>query len=117
MSRRAGWLLLVVPLLLAGSYAVRFALMEEASWVGVCAQQADVWQCQVRALLGWLIHFRVIAAAALLAAVLGFLLPRAAGWWLALAGLLLAVPALVLYSASLAVFAVVLAGLRLVRRS
>lgn len=38
-----------------------------------------------------------------------------AGWWLAFLALVFAVPALVLYTASIAVFALVLAGLRLVR--
>ena len=38
-----------------------------------------------------------------------------AGWWLAVLALVFAIPALVLYTASIAVFAVVLAGLRLVR--
>ncbi len=42
--------------------------------------------------------------------------PARAGWWLAVLALVLAVPALVLYTASIAVFALVLAGLRLVRR-
>jgi hypothetical protein len=108
-------LLLVLPLWLAASYGVRFALMEDAQWVGACVEQAARWECQARAGLGYLIHFRVIAWAALVAALAGFLLPGRAGRALAGLGLLLGIPALVLYSASLAVFALVLAGLRLVR--
>lgn len=118
MTRRSALiLLLLVPLWLAASYGVRFALMEDAKWVGLCVEQAGLWQCEVRSALGLLIHFRVIAGAALLAALVAFFLPRSAGWWLAVLGLLLALPALVLYSASLAVFAVVLSGLRLVRKA
>ncbi|MNP86392.1 hypothetical protein D3C76_1866020 [compost metagenome] len=49
--------------------------------------------------------------------MLAQLLSARAGWRLAVLALVFAIPALVLYSASIAVFAVVLAGLRLVRRS
>ena len=84
-------LLLFLPLWLAASYGVRYGLMEDAQWVGLCAAPGAFWQCQVRSLLGLGIHFQVIA-------------------WSGL-GL-----ALVLYTASIAVFAVVLAGLRLVRQ-
>lgn len=109
-------LLLALPLWLAACYGVRFALMEDGQWVGLCAEQAPRWECQVRAALGWLIHFRVIAGAALAIAVVAFFVPARAGRVLAALGLFLALPALVLYSASLAVFAVVLSGLRLVRK-
>lgn len=108
-------LMLALSLWLAACYGVRFALMEDGQWVGLCAEQAQRWECQARAGLGWLIHFRVIAGAALALAVVGFCMPARAGRVLALLGLFLALPALVLYSASLAVFATVLAGLRLVR--
>ncbi|MNC79085.1 hypothetical protein D3C75_1314620 [compost metagenome] len=67
--------------------------------------------------MGLMIHFRVIAWTALGLALLAQLLPARAGWRLAVLALVFAIPALVLYSASIAVFAVVLAGLRLVRRS
>ena len=53
--------------------------------------------------------------AALGAALLGFLLPGRKGSVLAVVALLFALPALVLYTASLAVFALVIAALRLVR--
>ena len=108
-------LLLVLPLWLAASYGVRFALMEDGQWVGICVEQAARWECQARAGLGYLIHFRVIAWTALVLAVLGFIAPGKAGRVLAALALFCASPALVLYSASLAVFAVVLALLRLVR--
>ncbi|WP_137971449.1 hypothetical protein [Pseudomonas sp. F(2018)] len=108
-------LLLVLPLWLAASYGVRFALMEDGQWVGTCVEQAARWECQARASLGYLIHFRVIAWTALVLAVLGFIAPGRAGKALASLALFVGIPALVLYSASLAVFALVLAGLRLVR--
>lgn len=108
-------LFLLFALCLAASYGLRFSLMEDGQWVGLCAQQAARWECQLRSWLGWLIHFRVIAWLALGLSVLASLLPRRAGWFLAAAGLFCGIPALVLYSASLAVFAVVIAGLRLVR--
>lgn len=110
-------LLLLLPLWLAASYGVRFALMEDAQWVGLCVEEAARWECQARAGLGWLIHFRVIAGTALGLALLAFCMPGRLGWGLALLALLVGLPALVLYSASLAVFAVVLAGLRLVRQA
>lgn len=110
-------LLLLLPLWLAASYGVRFALMEDSQWVGLCVDEAARWECQARASLGWLIHFRVIAWAALAVALLAFVMPARSGRALAVLALLLGLPALVLYSASLAVFAVVLAGLRLVRKA
>ncbi|MBD9424885.1 hypothetical protein IB232_06085 [Pseudomonas sp. PDM15] len=108
-------LLLVLPLWLAASYGVRFALMEDGQWVGTCVEQAARWECQARAGLGYLIHFRVIAWTSLVLAVLGFIAPGKVGRVLAGLALFVGIPALVLYSASLAVFALVLAGLRLVR--
>lgn len=108
-------LLLALLLWLAASYGVRFALMEDSQWVGLCVDEAARWECQVRSSLGLLIHFRVIAWTALALAVLGFVIPGRLGWATALLALIVGLPALVLYSASLAVFALVLAGLRLVR--
>lgn len=117
MSRRLPLiaLALFLPLWLAASYEVRYALMEDAQWVGACVEQAQVWQCQARSVLGLLIHFRVIAWTALGLALLAQVLPARAGWRVAVLALVFGIPALVLYSASIAVFAVVLAGLRLVR--
>jgi hypothetical protein len=117
MSRRLPLLVLfiVLPLWLAASYGLRYALMEDAQWVGICADEALRWECQLRSGLGLLIHFRLIAWASLIAAVVAFFWPGSKGWRLAFLAVLLGIPALVLYSASLAVFAVVIAGLRLVR--
>ncbi|MFJ2447945.1 hypothetical protein [Pseudomonas sp. NPDC087626] len=108
-------LLIVLPLWLAASYGVRYGFMEDAQWVGICVDEANRWQCQLRANLGLLIHFKVMGWGALAAAVLGFVLPGRAGWWLAVLALVLGFPALALYNTGLAVFAVVIAGLRLVR--
>ncbi|WDY59301.1 hypothetical protein [Pseudomonas sp. PSKL.D1] len=112
MSR---WLLLFLALWLAASYGVRYGLMEDGRWVGLCAVPGEYWQCQVRAWLGLGIHYQVLAWAGLGAALLAQVVKGPAGWWLALVALAFGVPALVLYTASIAVFAVVLAGLRLVR--
>ncbi|MDZ5601360.1 hypothetical protein SJI00_00990 [Pseudomonas sp. RP23018S] len=108
--------MLALALLLAASYGVRYALMEDAQWVGLCAAADGPWQCAVRGGLGLMIHFQVLAWSALACAVVAQLLAGRSGRLLALLAVLLGVPALVLYTASLAVFAVVLAGLRLVRR-
>ncbi len=116
MSRRQwGILLLVVPLCFAASYYVRYAVIEEASWVALCQQQAASWICQLRSELGVWLYFQVLAWLALLCVVLAWLLPRTLGWWIGLLALLFAIPGVVLYSASLAAIALVLATLRLVR--
>ena len=108
-------LLVFIALWLAAGYGVRYGLMEDGQWVGLCAEPSAYWQCQVRSALGLGIHFRVIAWSALALALIAQVMPRKAGWWLAVVALGFGIPALVLYTASLAVFAVVLAGLRLVR--
>ena len=108
-------LLVLVAVGLAASYGVRYGLMEDGRWVGLCAVPAEHWQCQVRATLGLWIHFQWIGWSALALAVISQLVSGRAGKWVAALALLAGLPALVLYTASLAVFAVVLAGLRLVR--
>ncbi|MDN6857086.1 hypothetical protein QO207_10860 [Pseudomonas sp. CAN2814] len=108
-------LLAVFGLWLAASYGVRFGLMEDGRWVGICADEAGRWECGVRSQLGWAIHFGVFGKLALGVSLLAFCMPRQAGWWLAVLAMVVTLPALVLYNAGFAVFAVVLAGLRLVR--
>lgn len=108
-------MLLALPLWLLALYGLRFAFIEDSRWVGLCAEAPGDWQCQLRSGLGWLIHFSVLAWAALLAALPAFWLAGRVGGWLALVGLLLGLAALVLYSATLGAFAVVIASLRLVR--
>ena len=108
-------LLIAAALCLALSFALRYQLMEGAQWVGLCVDAPQQLACQVRASLGWLVHFRVLAWTSLVCAVLAFVVPGVWGKRLAVPALLLGLPALVLYSASLGVFAVVLALLRWVR--
>ncbi|MGE8101820.1 hypothetical protein [Pseudomonas fluorescens] len=117
MSRRLPVIILLIalPLWLAASYGLRYVLMEDAQWVGLCVDEASRWECQARSTLGLMIHFKVMGGAALVAAVLGFVVPGRAGWWLAVLALVFGFPALALYNTSIAVFAVVIAGLRLVR--
>ncbi|WP_285426658.1 hypothetical protein [Pseudomonas sp. efr-133-TYG-103a] len=117
MSRRLPLVLafIALALWLAASYGLRYGLMEEVRWVGLCADGASQWQCVVRAKLGLLIHFGVFGWGALVVSLVALFVPRRLGRGLAIVGLLLGVLALVLYTASLAVFAVVIAGLRLVR--
>ncbi|MDY7561160.1 hypothetical protein QN382_18935 [Pseudomonas sp. 10B1] len=119
MSRRLPLivLLIILPLWFAASYGVRFSLMEDARWVGICANEALDWQCQVRSNLGLIIHFGTLGWAALITSLIALFLPGRVGWAMAVLAMLFGIAALVLYSASLAVFAVVIAGLRLVRAS
>ena len=119
MSRSlpAALLLLFLALWLVASYGVRYGLMEDAQWVGLCTVPGEYWQCQVRSLLGLGIHFQVLAWAGLGLALLAQVVSGRGGWWLAVLALVFGVPALILYTASIAVFAVVLAGLRLVRQA
>ncbi len=106
---------LLTALSLALSYGLRFGLMEDGQWVGICTDQAQRWECQLRSTLGLLIHWRVIAWLALGLSLLALWVPHRRGQVLAAMALFCAIPALILYSASLAVFALVLAALRLVR--
>ena len=117
MSRRLPVILLLVllPLWLAASYGARYGFMEDAQWVGICVDEASRWECQVRSNLGLMIHFKVLGWAHWRRPSSASLLPGRAGWWLAVLALVLGFPALALYNTTLAVFAVVIAGLRLVR--
>ncbi|MBR7196706.1 hypothetical protein [Pseudomonas sp. 14A] len=119
MSRRLLVIVLLVllPLWLAASYAARYGFMEDGQWVGICVDEARRWECVVRANLGLMIHFKVLGWAAVGTAALAFVVPGRAGWWLAVLALMFGLPALALYNTTLAVFAVVIAGLRLVRES
>jgi hypothetical protein len=119
MSRRLPVILLLVllPLWLAASYAARYGFMEDGKWVGICVDEASRWECQLRSNLGLMIHFKVLGWTALGAALIGFVVPGRAGWWLVVLALVFGVPALALYNTTLAVFALVIAGLRLVRKS
>jgi hypothetical protein len=109
MSRRMPWWIGLGALLLwvVLSYGVRYGLMESTQWLAICADDPGRWQCQARSGLGMLVYLGVIGWTAVGLALLGFFLP--------LLALVVGVPGLVLYSAGLSVFAVVIAGLRLVR--
>ncbi|WP_100634457.1 hypothetical protein [Pseudomonas qingdaonensis] len=119
MSRRLPLIALLVCLSLwaAACYGVRYGFMEDVRWVGVCSSPQVSWECQLRTTLGLMIHLRVLGWVALGLAVVATLVPRRAGWWLAVLSLVFGLPALALYTVSLAAFALVLAGLRLVRRT
>ena len=109
------FLFALVAIVLTVSLMLRTQLMEDDRWVGLCVSEPDQWGCQLRATLGWLIHFGYIAYSALAVAVLGFIWRGRLGKVIAGLGLLISVLALVLYSASLGVVAAVLALLRVVR--
>ncbi len=102
---------------LVASYGLRYGLMEDPQWVEACVAESARWECQLRANLGWLIHFRVMGLIALVTSLLAFFARGRVGYALAVLALLFGFPALALYNASLAIFAVVIAGLRLVRAS
>ena len=108
-------LFVALAIWLVASYGLRYGLMEDPQWVGTCVAQTARWECQLRASLGWLIHFRVLGWIALITSVLAFFVRGRVGYALAVLALLFGFPALALYNASLAVFAVVIAALRLVR--
>lgn len=100
---------------LAACYGVRFSLMENPHWVAVCDGKTINAACTARATLGLAIHFQVLAWGALLLALPSFFLHGNKGKKLAWISLIFAAPALALYTVTLAVFAAIIAGLRLVR--
>ena len=108
-------LFVALAIWLVASYGLRYGLMEDPQWVGTCVAEATRWECQLRANLGLLIHFRVLGWAAIATAAVACFVRGRLGRALAVLALVFGLPALALYNASLAVFAVVIAGLRLVR--
>ena len=116
LNRRAYLQLTLLALWLGLSYGFRFYLMEDVRWVDICggANHADP-TCAVRAGVGVTIHFGVLAWIALASAVPAFFIRGKSGRTLAWIGLGFALPALALYTVTLAVFAILMAGLRLVR--
>jgi hypothetical protein len=110
----------LVPLVLLGlwlgaAYWLRFYLMENLHWVDICGPNSPEPQCAIRSNLGLAIHFRVLASVAVVAALLAFFLKGKAGRVLAWVSLIFTLPALALYTVTMAVFALLLAGMRLVR--
>jgi hypothetical protein len=118
MNRWSLWVGVIAMLVacLLGSYAVRYGLMEDGHWVGRCAGEGRPWVCEVRAGVGWMIHYQALAWVAFGLALLAQVLRGALGRGIGLAAVLVGIPAMVLYTASLAVFAIVLGALRGVRR-
>lgn len=110
-------LLKIVTLLvwLGACYVLRFQLMEDPRWVNTCDGDAALLACQTRKLLGLVVHFQVLAWCALTLAVLAALIKTNIGARLAWIALFFAVPALALYTATLAAFALVIAALRVTR--
>lgn len=111
---------LLIPLALLGiwlglCYTLRFQLMENAHWVEVCDGKSAIAMCDVRATVGKIIHFRVLAWAALSCAIPAFFIAGANGKKLAWLGLFATAPALALYTVTPAVFSALIAALRLVR--
>jgi hypothetical protein len=100
---------------LAACYVVRYQLMENSRWVELCYGAPTNPLCAVRSGLGLVIHFQVLAIAALMLAIPAFILRGPLGRKLAWAALIFALPVLVFYTVTAAVFALLLALLRLVR--
>jgi len=96
-------------------YWVRFYLMENTHWVEVCDGKTLLPMCSLRATIGVVIHLKVFAWLALAFALPAFFISGAPGRALAWLGLLFTAPALALYTVTLAVFALLIAALRLVR--
>ncbi len=115
VSRKILIPLVLLAVWLGAFYYIRFALMENPHWVAVCDDKTIGIACSARAALGLAIHFQVLARCALLLALPAFFLRGNRGRKLAWASLFLAAPALALYTVTLAVFAGLIAGLRLVR--
>lgn len=115
-ARRSLLTLAVLGVWLGLCYALRFYLMEDVRWVDICGggNAADPI-CALRAGMGMTIHWRVLAWIALASAVPAFFIRGKLGRVLAWIGLGFALPALALYTVTLAVFAALIAGLRLVR--
>jgi hypothetical protein len=96
-------------------YTVRYQLMENSRWVELCDGNNGEALCQLRAALGLTIHWQVLAWSALALALPAFFIAGRMGVRLAWLSLLFALPALALYTVTLAVFALLTAALRIVR--
>lgn len=110
----------IAPLLLAlvwvaACYTLRYWLMEDPRWLEICDGSAGGSLCELRARLGLTIHWRILPYLALLLAVPAFFVKGSLGYRLAWWSLLFGLPALALYTVTPAVFALLLAALRIVR--
>jgi hypothetical protein len=107
--------LLALAVWLGASYTLRYQLMEDARWLDICdGNNANNW-CAVRGGLGLTIHWQVLAWLALLTSVTAFFIRGVRGRALAWISLIFALPALALYTVTFAVFALLIAALRIVR--
>ena len=115
ITKRTAIQILLLLLWMAASYGARFHLMENVDWLEICDKTPDRLECVLRSNLGLTIHFGVLAWAAIAMAVPAFLLKGHGGRRLAWIALLFALPALALYTVTMAAFALLLCALRLVR--
>lgn len=115
LNRRIYLQVALLAIWLGLSYWLRFYLMEDIRWVDICGGANTHPACPIRATMGLTIHFHVLAWAALASAVPAFFIRGKPGRALAWISLGFALPALALYTVTLAVFALLIAGLRLVR--
>jgi hypothetical protein len=115
LNRRVYLQIALLAAWLGLSYGFRFYLMENLRWVEICGGANANPACALRAGVGMTIHFQVLAWAALLTAIPAFFTAGNGGRVLAWISLAFALPALALYTVTLAVFALLIAGLRLVR--
>jgi hypothetical protein len=109
--------LLALSIWLGACYALRFYLMEDSRWLEICDvnNHAANALCALRGKLGLTIHWQLLARAALLLALPAFFIRGHRGRQLAWISLVFALPALALYTVTLAVFAALIAALRIVR--
>src|SRR5690348_4483180 len=96
-------------------YGIRFYLMENTHWVEVCDGKTPVALCDARSTIGVVIHLKILAWLALIFTVPAFFVRGRSGRLLAWTGLIFTASALALYTVTLAVFALLIAALRLVR--
>ncbi len=114
--RKTPWLIFVLlSIWMAACYGLRYELMENTHWVNVCDGSTQLLACDVRKTLGLMIHFGVLAWGALGLALVAWLSSGRVGATLAWVALAAALPALVLYTATAASFALLIAALRLTR--
>lgn len=114
--RKTPWLpFVLLSIWLATCYGLRYGLMENTHWVNACDGSAQLLACDVRKAMGLMIHFGVLAWSALALALVAWLLRGRVGTRLAWVALAAALPALVLYTATAASFALLIAALRLTR--
>jgi hypothetical protein len=107
---------LALPCLwLAACYGLRFHLMEDAAWLEMCGATPQRFECRLRDMTGLAIHYGVLAWISVALAVPAFFVRGKHGRRLAWLALAAAIAALVLYTVTMAAFALLLGALRLIR--